>query len=44
MKEREKNMETYHDLIGNIYYNRAAASGAPIAVRRKWRLKSKRLG
>jgi hypothetical protein len=40
MKQLEKNKETQVFVV-NIDYNMSAASGAPIAIKGKWRLKCK---
>jgi hypothetical protein len=41
---RKNSRETRYVFVGNIDYNVSAASGAPITVKGKWRLKCKRLG
>jgi hypothetical protein len=44
MKQLENSMETVEVLVGNVDLNISTASGAPIAIKLKWRLKCKRLG
>jgi hypothetical protein len=44
MKQLENSTETVNVFFGNIDRNISTASGAPIAIKGKWRLKCKRLG